>query len=126
MPDQLLERLATASTGLHDPFYLVHRSLMAALQHASQYARGRLLDIGCGNKPYEPIFAPRITAYVGCDVEQSSLRKVDILCSAHRIPVPDASFDTVLSTQTIEHVPEPAAVLPLVGPDVLATARGAA
>lgn len=88
-----------------DLYYLCYRALVRDLVAAvSTYAQGRVLDIGCGNKPYEAAFHGRITEYVGCDMVQSDRERVDILCEATRIPVPDASFDTVFSTQTIEHV----------------------
>ena len=88
-----------------DLYFLVYRGLIRDLERAIfANARGRVLDIGCGNKPYEAAFAGRTTGYVGCDVMQSDRERVDILCEATRIPVPDESFDTVFSTQTIEHV----------------------
>jgi SAM-dependent methyltransferase len=82
-------------------YYSFHKDLFAMLE---TYAQGRLLDIGCGNKPYEDLILPKITEYIGCDIVQSSENAVDILCPANNIPLPDASFDTVISTQTIEHV----------------------
>jgi SAM-dependent methyltransferase len=99
-----LERLEGYTTSLDDPSYLVYRGLFSALEKASVHAKGRLLDIGCGNKPYERMFDGRITEYLGCDVIQSSGKRVDILCPATTIPLEDGSVDTVLCTQVIEHV----------------------
>lgn len=87
----------------HD--YLVYKNLIRDLEQAIlKFASGRVIDIGCGNKPYEKIFEEKITEYVGCDIMQSDLQKVDVLCEANKIPLSDDSFDTVFSTQTIEHV----------------------
>lgn len=69
-----------------------------------KYGTGRILDIGCGNKPYAGLFEGLTFEYIGCDIVQSSLRKVDIICEANNIPLDGESFDVVLSTQTIEHV----------------------
>lgn len=99
-----LARLNTACTGYSDPHYLSHRALFPALRHSARYAQGDLLDIGCGNKPYLSVFEPGVRSYTGCDVAQSSMQLVDVICDATSIPRPDASFDTVLSTQAIEHV----------------------
>jgi SAM-dependent methyltransferase len=102
---QNLERLKGADISSDNIWYLhyksFHEDLTAALE---KYASGKLLDIGCGNKPYSEIVSPFITKYVGCDIIQSSNQCVEILCPANQIPLPDGSFDTILSTQTIEHV----------------------
>ncbi|MEP6596861.1 MAG: class I SAM-dependent methyltransferase [Ginsengibacter sp.] len=88
-----------------DFFYLVYIPLIRELKSAIvKYAKGKVIDIGCGNKPHEKIFEEKITEYIGCDIVQSSLQKVDILCEANNIPLPNNSFDTAFSTQTIEHV----------------------
>ncbi len=103
-PPELLARLSDYKTNLRDPHFLVYRGLFADLEKAAASAQGALLDIGCGNKPYEKMFQGKISSYTGCDVVQSSEQKVDIICPATAIPVPAASFDTVLCTQVIEHV----------------------
>ena len=85
--------------------YLVYLSFHRDLKRAIKaYAKGILLDIGCGNKPYEVWFDNKISKYIGCDIVQSSSNKVDVLCEANNIPLDDNSFDTILSTQVIEHV----------------------
>lgn len=90
---------------LNDAQYLVYKYLFADLRTAiDTHASGSVLDIGCGNKPYKPWFAGKISAYTGCDVIQSSENQVDIICQATAIPLPDSSFETVFSTQVIEHV----------------------
>ncbi len=76
------------------------------------YARGVLLDFGCGNKPYEPILAAGVGRYVGADVEQNRFGTVDIIFEpGDALPLGDCSVDTVLSTQVLEHVAEPQAYL---------------
>ena len=85
--------------------YLVYAPLISDLESSiKEHAIGRVIDIGCGNKPYATIFQGITDEYVGCDIMQSSLQKVDVLCPANNIPLPDNSFDTAFSTQTIEHV----------------------
>jgi SAM-dependent methyltransferase len=106
-----LDRLRDFKTSTGDPFYLTYRSLFEDLNKASVFAHGRLLDIGCGNKPYKKMFAGRIAEYVGCDVVQSSESQVDIICPATAIPLPDKSFDTILCTQVIEHVADHRALI---------------
>lgn len=84
---------------LHYKYY--HEDLFAAFE---KYAKGSLLDIGCGNKPYHDKLIGKISQYLGADIIQSNENKVDIICKANDIPLESNSFDTVISTQTIEHV----------------------
>jgi SAM-dependent methyltransferase len=106
-----VDRLSTNSVGIDSPLYLHLRSLFADLENASVHAHGRMLDLGCGNKPYEKMFAGRISEHVGCDIVQSNERRVDIICPATEIPLENGAFDTVLCTQVIEHVADHRAVL---------------
>jgi SAM-dependent methyltransferase len=65
----------------------------------------RILDYGCGGSPYRSLF--RNSEYIRADF--TPCQGLDFLLpSDSSIPVPDASFDMVLSTQVLEHVPEPA------------------
>lgn len=97
-------RLAGATVPAADPWFLHYRSLFADLEKASARAHGKMLDIGCGNKPFEKMFALNVMEHVGCDVVQSSGSRADVLCLATDLPFRDASYDTVLATQVIEHV----------------------
>jgi SAM-dependent methyltransferase len=83
---------------------------------ALQKAHGTMLDLGCGNKPYAALFAPAIAKYIGADIAQNAAEDVELLIPATgKLPIPDASIDTVLSTQVLEHVPEPQEYLEEVG-----------
>lgn len=77
-------------------------SLWIAVYEASGYARGKLLDIGCGKKPYYKILKNKVTSYIGLDLEGG-----DITASALKLPFPSEEFDTVFSTQVLEHVEDP-------------------
>ncbi len=102
---QNLNRLFSAEIDINSSFYLhyvtYHKELKKVIH---KYSKGNLLDIGCGNKPYENLFEGLIKSYVGCDIIQSNLNKVDVICEANKIPLSDQSFNTVFSTQVIEHV----------------------
>ncbi len=75
---------------------------------AVQYAYGRLLDFGCGNKPYISFFKSKLETYVGVDLVQNKLGDVDIVLGDRALlPVESNSYDTVLSTQVLEHVSDP-------------------
>ncbi len=105
MRTENLERLSSIELTKSDLYYLHYKSYHRDLFYAiKKYSKGDVLDIGCGNKPYEKIFDGLINKYVGCDIIQSNLNKVDVLSPANKIPLEDNSFDTIISTQTIEHV----------------------
>lgn len=106
MREENLQRLNSFDTSISDPMYLHNKFLFADIKDAiSTYANGDVLDIGCGNKPYEPLFQ-NIGKYIGCDIAQSSGNKVDVLCDVTSIPLEDGQFDTVFTTQVMEHVAE--------------------
>ena len=65
----------------------------------------RVLDVGCGPKPYYPFFAERATEYVGVDVVHPA---AELRGSVEALPVGDGSFDIVLCTQVLEHCDDPA------------------
>jgi SAM-dependent methyltransferase len=106
-----LARLNNVRLDTSSPDFLHLRSLVSDLEKASLHARGKLLDIGCGNKPYEALFASRVREHIGCDVVQSSDQRVDVICPATDLPFEVASYDTVLITQVIEHVADHRAML---------------
>jgi SAM-dependent methyltransferase len=66
----------------------------------------RLLDVGCGVKPYYPWFEPYVAEYVGLDIEANAA--ADVHGTIEAIPAEDASFDVVLCTQVLEHCDDPA------------------
>jgi len=80
---------------------------------AQELAPGaNLLDVGAGDAPYRELFSH--LDYVTCDWENTQYEPAvpsDISGNADSIPVPDASFDAILNTQVLEHVPEPGRVL---------------
>jgi SAM-dependent methyltransferase len=80
---------------------------------AERYARGRLVDIGCGSKPWRAVFAPYVSEHVGVDHVDSkrSPGSVDIIASAYEIPLDGGSADTILMSAVLEHVELPARAL---------------
>lgn len=103
--------------------YFIHkwyllRDLQALLQ--KYRLKGKLLDIGCGEKPYETVIKEKsdITAYVGIDFPKYSRNK-DFLSSrpdvffpadykkTHKLPFRNNAFDTIVSFQVLEHHPRP-------------------
>ncbi len=94
---------------LINPFYFARRELYRAVRALAPHLKGRLLDVGCGRKPYQSLFA--CTEYVGMDIEQSGHphqgEPVDVLYDGRTFPFPADSFDGVVCNQVFEHVFNP-------------------
>ncbi|MGD0826864.1 MAG: methyltransferase domain-containing protein [Desulfobaccales bacterium] len=63
---------------------------------------GKVLDVGCGGKPYRSWFGP-VSEYIGLDVSPGPA--VDVLVAPDGAwPLPDEHFDGLLSTQVMQYV----------------------
>jgi SAM-dependent methyltransferase len=85
--------------------YLVMRPLVRDIMASSDYLRGRLLDVGCGSRPYER-WLTGVIEYIGFDIVREAGRP-NATGLAWQLPFATASFDSLLSTQTLEHVEVP-------------------
>lgn len=91
--------------------YVVRAPLAAWLAREAEAARRRhgtefrVLDVGCGTKPYYPLFADA-AEYIGVDVAGNEV--ADVVGVVEEIPLPDAGFEIVLCTQVLEHADDPA------------------
>lgn len=82
-------------------------------QSASKYLSGRLIDIGCGTKPYKDLLAPYVTEHIGVDHQETLHDKsnIDRFGTAYEIPANDGEFDCALCTAVLEHLEEPGLAL---------------
>jgi SAM-dependent methyltransferase len=103
------ERVSTAKGGFN-PSFQRHRAEYRLC--ASLLGDGRVLDLGCGTGHSWQELSPRET--VGVDLEAAALegqgretRRADM----RALPFAEDSFDSVVSIQSIEHVPDPERVL---------------
>lgn len=93
---------------LVNPFFLARRGLARALRELSGSVTGRVLDVGCGQKPYAGLF--RVTQYIGVEMdtpENRRSKRADCYFDGRTLPFGDDCFDTVLCSQVLEHVFEP-------------------
>ncbi len=103
------ERVTTAEGGFNPTW---QRHVAAYRLCAPFLPGGRVLDLGCGVGHSFSELAPRET--VGVDVDASALAGQDretVAADMRDLPFADASFASVLSVQSIEHVPDAGRVL---------------
>lgn len=89
-------------------------------RHVAAYAicaglipeRGEVLDLGCGVGHSYELLAPRVT--VGVDISAEALagqERETHAADMRALPLADGRFASVVSVQSIEHVPDPERVL---------------
>src|SRR2546421_5389183 len=94
------------------PRHLAQEELWRFVAAEGPHLRGKLLDIGCGKKPYAPLFSG-VDMYIGIDVPSTmhGLSAVDAISTAISLPFQDESFDSLVCTEVLEHTPDPLVAL---------------
>jgi SAM-dependent methyltransferase len=91
---------------LFHPYYFIRKGLLEKLADKAPAMKGKLLDFGCGSKPYKQLF--KVEEYIGLDYENKGhphdFEHIDVIYDGQNIPFHDNNFDSVLSTEVFEHV----------------------
>jgi SAM-dependent methyltransferase len=74
----------------------IERSLK---QHGLPAVGCKVIDLGCGDRPYAPLF--KDCDYIGCDIDDDAEVRIT---PGQPVPLPDACADGVVSFQVLEHV----------------------
>lgn len=93
-----------------NPFFFARKNLFKNIKRNASYIHGRVLDVGCGRKPYQSLFGQAVE-YIGLDIENPghdhSNESIDVFYDGKTFPFADDSFDSVLANQVFEHVFNP-------------------
>lgn len=97
-----------------NPFYLTRKGLFNAIRNNSSYITGKALDFGCGSKPYISLF--NVESYTGLDYatevsEKNSKLAADVFYDGKTIPFQPNHFDSVFTSEVLEHVFNPDEIL---------------
>jgi len=92
---------------LINPFYIIRKGILKGIYDISgEFKGGKLLDFGCGSKPYEKLFS--VDQYIGVDIKISGhnhkTSKIDIFFDGKDLPFRDNEFDWVFTSEVFEHV----------------------
>jgi SAM-dependent methyltransferase len=91
---------------LVNPLYLIRRGLYKGIVSNKEYLKGRLLDFGCGSRPYRELFD--VQEYIGLDIEESGHlhrnEQIDVYYDGKMIPFNDNHFDSIFSSEVFEHI----------------------
>lgn len=92
-----------------NPFYFARKGLYKNIQKLSHHINGKILDVGCGRKPYKTLF--QYTEYIGIDIENPGHshkdEHIDIYYDGETFPLSDNEFDSIICNQVLEHVFKP-------------------
>lgn len=91
-----------------NPFYFARKGLYQHIKALSPSINGKILDVGCGQKPYQNLYPN--SDYVGLEIgsrETALHQAADYFYDGDRFPFADQDFDSVVTNQVFEHVFNP-------------------
>lgn len=95
------------SSVFFNPLHLTRSKLYTEIKDLAPALKGKLIDLGCGTKPYQHLFT-NCSEYLGLDIEVSgnkdSKSLVDIYYDGRTFPFENNSVDCFFSSETFEHV----------------------
>jgi len=97
-----------------NPFFFTRYAFYKNIRKYIPQLKGRLLDFGCGRKPYEDLF--NVTEYIGVDMVETGHdhknSKIDVYYDGKNLPFDDSSFDSLFCSEVLEHIFNPEEILP--------------
>lgn len=96
--------------------YLPRHAVLEAILANHAHLHGRCLDVGCGDQPYRQLLLTppfQIQELLGLDRQSGRCQSTlpDLFWQDGVIPLPDASIDSALCTEVLEHCPDSLALL---------------
>ena len=89
-----------------NPNYFSRKGLLKYIRREAPGLKGRLMDFGCGRKPYQRLFC--VDEYIGVDIEVSGHDHrdsvIDVFYNGHTLPFENNSFDSIFTSETFEHL----------------------
>ncbi|MCA6451321.1 MAG: class I SAM-dependent methyltransferase [Chitinophagaceae bacterium] len=93
--------------GLSKTFFFIRKALYEKIKSYVPALHGRLLDFGCGSKPYQSLFT-NVSEYIGLDYNgeghSHANEHVDVFYDGKVIPFENEYFDSIFSSEVFEHL----------------------
>lgn len=91
---------------IYSPDYLLRGYLLKGIMENIHLMKGKMLDFGCGSKPYKALFD--VDEYIGLDFEGEGHshegESIDYFYDGKTIPFEDNTFDSIFSSEVFEHI----------------------
>lgn len=93
---------------LQDPLAISRLVRRRALASEASLARGRMVDVGAGVRPYTDLFCGHVDRIIAVEFPSSSPKaEVDVWGDAQALPLRTGSADTLLCVEVLEYLPDP-------------------
>jgi len=83
------------------------------INHTKHYVSGKTLDFGAGTAKYRGLIKPLAEEYITFDMLEG--QNIDVVGDVLNPPFKDGEFNTVISTQVLEHVEKPWVMIKQIG-----------
>ncbi|MBY0348321.1 MAG: class I SAM-dependent methyltransferase, partial [Hydrotalea flava] len=97
------------------PLYCIRKGLYNKIKVYCKELTGKLLDFGCGAKPYQSLFS-HVETYIGVDYNSGGHthqnESIDFFYDGETLPFKTHQFDSLFSSEVFEHVFNLEAILP--------------
>lgn len=93
--------------------WLIKNIINNKIKERLPYLYGRIIDLGCGTRPFEKDILKHANEYIGVDWGNTYHNlNAEIISDLNKpLPIPSSSFDHVVSFEVLEHLQEPLTML---------------
>ncbi|MES2372316.1 MAG: class I SAM-dependent methyltransferase [Bacteroidota bacterium] len=93
--------------GIGQTFYFIRTALYRKIKDFAPQMQGKMLDFGCGSKPYQSLFY-NVKEYIGLDYDGEGHshhnENIDVYYNGKVIPFENEYFDSIFSSEVFEHL----------------------